>query len=48
MQTPIKIFFWMNCVFLMVWRISDEERLKKVKVISDLERATLLEEMSQR
>jgi hypothetical protein len=35
-------------VFLMVRRISDEERLKEVKVISDLERATLLEEMSQR
>jgi len=44
MWRPIQRFYWMNCVFLMAWRrrelLCDEEKLRKNKVISDMERAS--------
>jgi hypothetical protein len=39
----------MSDMFLMVWRkraLCDDEKLRKYKVIGDLERTNLLEEMS--
>ena len=42
---------WMICVFLILWRkraLFDEEKLRKVIVISELEKATLLEDISWR
>jgi hypothetical protein len=46
-----KRFFWINYEFLMVWRKRElyaTKKLRKDKVILDLKRATLLEEMSWR
>lgn len=44
-----KSLYWMSCKILIFWMeraLCDEEKLSKARVISDLERSTLMEEVS--